>query len=457
MSPILGIGNAFGMLKNRYGEHFHTSFRDVSDVAGKYLQGLFQSSKKNMERMEEVVPGSDPQALHHFISNSPWNEKPLLMQIGNDANHLLGNSLNSCLLIDETGFVKKGNHSAGVSRQWCGQVGKVENSQVGVFSVICNGKHATAVDYRLYLPESWLDSVDWQKRCNDGKIPSEYQVYKSKRELALELVESARANGMGFNWIGADGFYGMESSFLYKLEAMGESFMIDVHKDRIVYLEDPAPQVPETKPGHLGRHFSRLKPQVEGEKVCDWVNEQPESAWRRVEVRASSKGKLKVDILHKRVWIWDSDLQESEAHLWHLVVRREVNSPHKIKYSLSNAPQETSLHRLAFMQAQRYWVERSFQNGKSQCGMGDYQVRSWVGWHHHMAMVLLAMLLMMEQYWLHRGSIPLLSYRDIVILLVATLQKRDIMPQEIMRQLRKRHRKRLSAIKSHKKRQMEVV
>jgi len=270
-------------------------------------------------------------------------------------------------------------------------------------------------------------------------------------------VESARENGMGFNWIGADGFYGDELSFLYKLDAMGETFVIDVHKNRTVYLQDPAPQVPETKPGHRGRPFSQLKSQVEGEKVCDWVNDQPESAWRRVDVRDSSKGKLKVDILHKPVWIWDSNLQEPEAHLWHLVVRREVKNPHKIKYTLSNAPHETSLHRLAFMQAQRYWVERSFQNGKNECGMGDYQVRSWVGWHHHMAMVLLAMLFMMEEYWLRRRSIPLLSYHDIVILLVTTLQRRDIMPQEILRQLKKRHRKRLSAIKSHEKREMEVV
>ena len=139
----MGVGSDFEMLKNRYGDYFHTPFRDVSDAAGKYLQGLFQSSKKNMERMEEVVPGSDHQALHHFISNSPWKEKPLLMQIGNDANHLLGNGLNSSLIIDETGFAKKGIHSAGVSRQWCGQLGKVENCQVGVYSVICNGKHVT--------------------------------------------------------------------------------------------------------------------------------------------------------------------------------------------------------------------------------------------------------------------------------------------------------------------------
>jgi SRSO17 transposase len=139
------------MFSSRYGEFFYTTTHDVSGVASQYFQGLFQSSKKNMERMEEVVPDSDHQSLHHFLSNSGWDEKPLLVKISNDGNHLLGERSNSCLIIDETGFAKKGNHSVGVSRQWCGQLGKVENCQVGVFSVVCNGKYVTPADYRLYL------------------------------------------------------------------------------------------------------------------------------------------------------------------------------------------------------------------------------------------------------------------------------------------------------------------
>ena len=452
----MGTGRHFDeMFSSRYGEFFYTTTHDVSGVASQYFQGLFQSSKKNMERMEEVVPDSDHQSLHHFLSNSGWDEKPLLVKISNDGNHLLGERSNSCLIIDETGFAKKGNHSVGVSRQWCGQLGKVENCQVGVFSVVCNGKYVTPADYRLYLPQSWTDSEDSPERCEGAKIPEEYQVYKSKRELALELVVSARESGIGFNWIGADGFYGDAPWFLCTLADMGETFVIDVHKDRVVYLQDPQPKAPERKPSSRGNPPALLEAQVEGVKVCDWAKKQPDAAWRRVEVRNSTKGKIKVDILHKQVWIWDYSLQEPQARLWHLIVRREVKNPHKIKYSLSNAEQDTSLHRLAFMQAQRYWVERSFQDGKNECGMGDYQVRSWLGWHHHMAMVVLAMLFMLEVRWLHRRCIPLLSYHDIVTLLLCTLPKRDIMPQEILRQLKKRHRKRLSAINSYIKREME--
>ena len=109
-------------------------------------------------------------------------------------------------------------------------------------------------------------------------------------------------------------------------------------------------------------------------------------------LRDTTRGKLKVEIICRRVWVWDRT--EDAGHCWHLVVRREINSPDTIKFSLSNAPANTLPERLAFMQGQRYWVERSFQDAKGDCGMADYQVRKWSGWHHHMAMVMIAMLFM---------------------------------------------------------------
>ena len=175
-----------------------------------------------------------------------------------------------------------------------------------------------------------------------------------------------------------------------------------------------------------------------------WVRKQAPGAWKRIAIRDSSKGKIFVDILHRIIWLWDG--KETEARRWHLVVRREIDSPEEIKYSLSNAPLDTPTERLAFMQAQRYWVERPFQDAKNQCGMGDYQARGWFAWHHHMSMVLLAMLFMLEQRLQHQPDIPLLSCPDVATLLKSVLPRKDITEEEVLRQLEVRHRKRQASI-----------
>jgi SRSO17 transposase len=423
-------------------------------VSRDYLHGLFQSEKKNMERIEEVVCGSVYENLQNFISDSPWQERPLLTQIGKDANNLLGGQEDSFLLLDETGYPKKGTKSVGVKRQWCGEVGKVENCQVGVFMTLCRGNHAVPINYRLFLPQDWIDD---HARCRQAKIPLKNQEYKSKHQLALDMVVEARENNLSYNWIGADGFYGESPWLLRQLDDLGETFLIDVHKSQHVYLEAPKPIVPsnESKAGKVGRKFTRLRSQTDSVGVDKYVSQQPESSWQKIVTRDSTKGELEVEILHARVWIWESKLQETEGRLWHLIVRREVNAPDTIKYSLSNAPSDTSVERLAYMQAQRYWIERTFQDAKNECGMGDYQVRSWIGWHHHMAMVLLAMLFMTEERLLHKESIKLLSFTDIVQLLKTILPRRDITVTEVLRQIGIRHKKRQTSIDSARRKQQE--
>jgi hypothetical protein len=146
------------------------------------------------------------------------------------------------------------------------------------------------------------------------------------------------------------------------------------------------------------------------------------------------------------VWLWDG--QEAQARQWHLIVRREVATPDEIKYSLSNAPAATPIPRLAFMQGQRYGVERALQTGKQDVGLGDYQVRSWRGWHHHMTLVMMAMLFQLEERQLQRPTYPLLSGRDIRALLTQFLPRRDTTLEEVLRQMEVRHRKRQAAIDS---------
>jgi SRSO17 transposase len=259
------------------------------------------------------------------------------------------------------------------------------------------------------------------------------------------MVRHARAQGIRYNWVGMDGGYGKEPRLLRELDADGEIFVADVHKDQRIYLTDPQPTMPEKKPGR-GRRPAQLKAQTAAISVESWANQQPAEAWRTVALRDSTRGKLLVEILHQRVWLWDG--KEPAAKCWHLIVRREPNSRDTIKYSLSNAPADTLPERLAEMQGARFWVERSFQDGKSECGMAEYQVRRWSGWHHHMAMVMVAMLFMLNERLLQKEEKPLLSCNDIVYLLKNHLPKRAVDDHELLEQVRKRHELRQAVIDS---------
>ncbi len=426
----------------RFGGHFRQRTRTVETAAQQYGQGLIQTETKNMERMEEVVPEADHQVLQHMLSESAWSERAVLDQVAQEASQRLGNDEDTSLTIDESGFPKKGRHSVGVARQWCGQLGKVDHCQVGVFAALSRGLDVTLIDARLFLPKTWTDD---DRRCQAAGIPKAQRRFQRKADLALAMIRHARQQRIGFAWVGFDGFYGSDPGLLRALDADGERFVGDVHKDQHIYLADPEPVVPPPTTSR-GRPPSGLQSQTPALRVDHWAQQQPASAWQRVTLRDGTKGPLRVDILHRRVWLWDG--QEAQAHLWHLIVRRDVATPTEIQYSLSNAPAETPLSRLAFMQGQRYWVERALQMGKQDVGLGDYQVRGWRGWHHHMALVMMAMLFQIEERLLHRPTHPLLSGRDIRALLNQFLPRRDTTLEAVLRQMEVRHRKRQAAIDS---------
>jgi SRSO17 transposase len=451
-SRVIGIAKRFVEFCKRLATPFQSKTRSREPQMQQYVSGLVQSDKKkNMERMAEVVPDSDAQVFQHFLSDSEWDEREVFDLVATEANKSLGDAEESCLIIDESGILKKGKKSVGVSRQWCGQIGKVENCQVGVFAALCHGNYVSLTDVRLFLPEeSWIND---EERCLAAGVPAEDIVFKRKQDLALEMVKHARELGLEYKWVGCDGFYGEDPAFLRALDTLPvpEIFMADVHKDQCVYLEDPKPIVPPPKLGKRGKNPTLLKAQTEPIRVDKWASQQSVYAWKRMTLRDSTKGELQVDILHELVWLWDG--KETEAHYWHLVVRREVNSPSKFKYSLSNADKETEVPRLAFMQGQRYWVEHALKNGKQEVGLGDYQVRGWRGWHHHMALVMMAMLFMLEEKMLHQEDSPLLSYSDIRILLAHFLPRRDTTFDEVLRQMEHRHRQRQSSTDSAYKKQ----
>jgi SRSO17 transposase len=404
-----------------------------------------QADNKNMERMVEVVPNSEWQSLQNFLSHSPWRERGLLDQLGRDANHLIGGEADSCFIVDESAVVKKGHKSVGVSRQWNGRLGKIDNCQVGVYGALCCHDQAVLLDTRLFLPVSWTNDPD---RCREAGVPEERLEHRKKAELALDLVQSARANGVDFRWVGGDAFYGDDPELLRQLDQRGETFMLDIHKDQPVYLNDPTPYIPERK-STRGRTPTQLKTDQLAVEVGQWAEEQPQSAWEKMLVRNSTKGFIVAKVLHRQVWLWDGE--EQQAHKWHLVVSDTNLSKNNRKDSLSNAPSDTSVARLVYMQGQRYGVERAIEDGKSHAGLADYQVRTWTGWYHHMAMVMLALLFMLETKLKNEENHQLLSCYDIQILLSHFLPRRDITKQEVIRQMYIRHKQRAASIEFHRR------
>lgn len=392
--------------------------------------------------MAEIVPETDAQALHHFLTHSPWDARAVMNQVARDIDSLIGGDQDSCLLLDETCFPKKGKKSVGVARQWMGRQGKTDNCQVAVFAALARGKSVSLIDAELYLPQAWIKTPE---RCTAAGVPLERQVLKTKPALALELVQRARRNGVRFSWIAADGGYGQDRALLRSLDDAGELFVIDVHRDQRVFLE--APDQP-------GQEIAEGQPSSAAPiSVEQWASQQSAEAWEEVWVRHSSQGELRVQALRRSVWLLEG--KDVQPRHWQLVVTREEAKPETVKYSLSNAPASTSLQRLAYMQRQRYWVERAFQEAKNEAGLDEYQTRSWHAWHHHVALVMMALLFLLRERQLQKEEMPLLSAGDIKVLLARVLPRRDQDPEEIIRQIQRRHRQRQAAIDSAYQRQKD--
>jgi len=396
-----------------------------------------------MFQMTQSVPDADHDSLQNFISDSKWSARAVMDRVAQQVNEKIGHPQEAALILDESGITKKGDKSVGVARQWLGSVGKVDNGQVGVFAALCRNGDASLVDARLYLPKEWTDEP---QRCRNAGVPQESLMFKTKEEIALDMVRHAREQGLQFGCVEADGGYGKGLKFMIALDEMGEMFVVDVHCNTRVYLQQPRPYLPEKAPDARGRTPTRYVVDEQPVRVDVWVKRQPQSAWEKQTIRKGTKGTVQYEVLTRRVWVWDQDT-ENYYH-WHLVVRRDAATKSDLKYSLSNAAKDVTAARLAYLQAQRYWIERTFEDAKSQCGMADYEVRGWDGWHHHMALVLMAQSFMLDERILNREDVPLLSCADLVELLSATLPSKGSSIEHIAAAMEHRHRKRQAAINS---------
>jgi SRSO17 transposase len=435
---LAGLAHELKKMTDRFAGLFATHGSDNAPTAHKYICGLVQTEHANMERMEEQVEGLNYQSTQQFLTDSPWDHRAVMDKVALDASALLGGAAPTALLLDETSFIKKGKESAGVARQWSGRLGKVDNCQVAVFGVLSAGARALPVDGRLYLPGEWIGDP---ARCRKAGIPeAECAAPRTKPELALAIVRHQRALGVDFQWVGADGLYGNNPAFLRALDDDGERFIIDVHADQRIYREDPCPRAPEFK--GRGRKPARLTTQAEPVRVDKYVAELAPEHWQRLSVRAAENGPLQIDFHRSAVWVWDG--AEPQARRWALAVRRDAASG-PIKYSLSNAGAEVTDLELAQAQAQRFWIERAFEDAKKEARMACYQVRQWLAWQHHIALVMMVLLFMTRQRMVLAEEQPLLTCHDIRCLLAFFLPRRATSEVEILRQMEERHRKRLAA------------
>ena len=440
------VASRFVKFTQTYSHHFNVATQNVSDKARAYTTGLvMKASRKNMERMEEYVEDCEYQAIQQFLSDSPWDHEALNEHVACDVSDLLGGP-ESVLAIDESGFAKKGKMSVGVARQWNGREGKTDNCQVGVYAALSDGVHASVVDFRLYLPKEWTQD---RERCFKSKVPEEKCGFNTKPELAIEMVKAAQENDLSFGWVAMDAFYGQVPEYVRDIDRRGLNLVADVHRNQIVYTEDPRPYLPRRK-NRQGRKPTRLRARTEGIRVDVLYREEGGAPWHTIQVREGTKGMVFVQARRRRVWLWDG--KEKTARNWWLVVIRDSLTG-EIKWFISNAKASATLTTLVQKHATRFWIERVFQDGKTSVGMADYQARGWIAWHHHMSLVMLALLFLLKERLRHQQDVTLLSCQDIVELLNYYLPRSDQTEEAVMANLKRRHRMRQRDIDSAYRRQ----
>ncbi len=394
-----------------YTQHFAPFFyrREQREWAAVYLRGLLTADvpRKNVEAMALRLLGvgshaeGQVRALQQFIGEGAWDDEALLAEHQCLVEETLGEE-DGVLIIDGSDFPKHGQHSAGVAPQWCGNTGKKDNCQAGVFLGYASRKGATLLDRRLYLPESWFGE-DHQELWQDCRIP-DGTPFQTKHELAAQLVEKVMASGrLRARWVVCDEGYGDSPAFLERLDGAGLWYLAEVPRDTKVWpLLETDGQTPRPRPtswvppqtrsrkGPAPRR-ERLHPASPAKVALEELAKQwPSSAWQRFRLLEGHKGPLVADFLALRAVLPRDRLPGPE--IW-VVIRRKVSGSAEEpewKFYLSNAPVETKLSTFVRVSGMRWPIETCFAECKGELGMDQYEVRFWRGWHHHMTLVILA-------------------------------------------------------------------
>src|SRR5690606_20519852 len=372
--------------------------------------------------------------MHHFISDSTWDANGVMDKVAKDVSKALPKQKLTGLLIDESGWEKKGDKSVGVGHQYCGNVGKTANSQVAVFGCLCNDKYASLIDARLYLPKAWTDD---KERCDQAQIPLDAREFKTKPELALEIIKHQVYNGIAFDYVGGDGLYWNDFNLAQGIDELCLLYILDIHSNQQVYLERPQLYIPERK-SNRGRAPKRLRADVEPTKVNDYIEDLDGSQWKKLDIRHSAKGVLKAHFHFKKVYVWDKNTDQVQSRLL-VVSKRKNKTGVEIKYSFSNANVEQyTKTAIAQMQAQRFFIEHSFKEQKQVLKMDQFQTRKWLSWYHQMALNMMVGAFLLHEKLFNKDDVPLLPARDIMDFLISQFYK-GMTEEGMLKRLQKRH------------------
>jgi SRSO17 transposase len=369
-----------------------------------YLCGqLSNLERKTMEPMVLALLDAKQNAvrgLQQFIGQSPWPTQPLLLGHQARVAAALGEPA-AVVIVDGSGFPKDGPESVGVAPQYCGHLGKVANSQEGVFAAYVSSHGYTFLDARLYLPEVWFGD-DYQERWRRCGIPATTR-FQTEPALALAMVtELAQRAVIPFQWVAADEHFGGNPAFLDGIRALGKWYMAEVPADTRVWLRQPALQAPGRGP--LGR--PRLKPRLASnapasQEVRTVAASLARSRWHTWTLKEGGKGPLIAEFACVKVI--DSRAGLPGTRQW-LILRRGLGAGATTKYYLSNAPITCSPSEFVRLSGMRWPIETAFEEGKGEVGMDHYETRTWRGWHHHMAQTFLAHYFLVHVRLMHKKS-----------------------------------------------------
>ena len=370
---------------------FHGFFRrpESRRMGGKYLVGLtLPIERKNGENIAEQVEAT-PRKLQEFLSDSPWDDAGCIAELQRFVGEQFG-APNGVLVIDDTGFAKKGTHSAGVGRQYSGTLGRTDNCQIGVFLGYASAHGHTLVDRRLYVMRQWFE--DPAKRTTPkAALPAELE-FTTKPALAAEMLGACtQAGSLPYQWVTADAAYGDIHDLRLQVAELGRWYCFEVSRDAEVWREPPRWEVPPS--GGRGRKRSRRQPPPDAEPaegVEAIVRALPAEAWVRHRVTEGAKGPREYEFVRLRVV---QKLRREPGHEGWLMARRPVGADPdaEIKCYLSNAPETVALPELAWVGCLRWTIEEDFELAKGEVGLDHYEVTKYRGWYHHMTLCLLAL------------------------------------------------------------------
>jgi SRSO17 transposase len=377
-----------------YAERFRDLFSRPSQAAwcGVYLRGLIQDGdRKSVEPIANRIPlpdgldVSDPdQALQQFLGQSPWDERAVWRRY---REVMAGEFADPAgiFVIDDTSFPKQGQHSVGVQRQHCGALGKKANCQCAVSVHYVSPKGHYPLDMRLYLPEVWLAGP---KRLDKAKVPRAERRALTKGQIALELLDRVRGEGLPGGLVLTDAGYGVSGPFRDGLAQRGLHYIVGVTDEMVVFTEEPAWDEPG--PGTGGRPRTRHRLAEGSARPVSLKELAARTPRRKVTWREGTKGPMAGRFAWLRVWPghgWATGDCAGEGPIWLLI---EEQSDGTIKYAFSNLPAETSRLKAVRLWRSRWPVEQGYQQMKEELGLDHHEGRSWRGFHHHACLVMLA-------------------------------------------------------------------